>query len=65
MRNGGEALPDVTRNDAYRAWGRLPVFWVADHSKSAHYAGGLSVEEIAEQQAEASALNRCIKAREP
>ena len=31
---------------------------VTDHSGSAHYAGGLSQEEIAEQQAEADSLNR-------
>jgi DNA polymerase (family X) len=33
-------------------------FGVSDHSRSAHYAGGLSQEEIAEQQAEADRLNR-------
>ena len=33
-------------------------FGVADHSKSAHYAGGLSADEVAEQQAEADVLNR-------
>jgi DNA polymerase (family X) len=33
-------------------------FGVADHSKSAHYAGGLGAEEVAEQQAEAGALNK-------
>ena len=33
-------------------------FGVSDHSRSAHYAGGLSQEEIAEQQAEADSLNR-------
>jgi hypothetical protein len=32
-------------------------FGVADHSKSAHYAGGLSVEEIFEQHAEIDSLN--------
>jgi DNA polymerase (family X) len=31
---------------------------VSDHSRSAHYAGGLSQQEIAEQQAEADGLNR-------
>ena len=31
---------------------------VADHSQSAHYAGGLSVKEIAQQHAEADALNK-------
>jgi DNA polymerase (family X) len=33
-------------------------FGVSDHSRSAHYAGGLSQEEIAEQHAEADSLNR-------
>jgi DNA polymerase (family 10) len=33
-------------------------FGVADHSKSAHYAGGLSVEQIEEQHREADRLNR-------
>ena len=33
-------------------------FGVADHSKSAHYAGGLSVDEIFEQQAEIDQLNK-------
>ena len=32
-------------------------FGVADHSKSAHYAGGLSAAEVAEQQVEAERLN--------
>ena len=33
-------------------------FGVADHSKSAHYAGGLSLEEVAEQHAAIDELNR-------
>ena len=33
-------------------------FGVADHSISAHYAGGLSLEEIAEQHREADRLNK-------
>jgi DNA polymerase (family X) len=33
-------------------------FGVADHSRSAHYAGGLSIEEIAEQHAEIDVLNK-------
>jgi hypothetical protein len=32
-------------------------FGVADHPKSAHYAGGLGAEKVAEQQAEAGAPN--------
>jgi DNA polymerase (family X) len=46
-----ETMAEATRSRGYQYFG------VADHSKSAHYAGGLSVEEIAEQQAEANALN--------
>ena len=30
----------------------IAYFGVADHSQSAHYAGGLSVDEIFEQHAE-------------
>ncbi|WFU75481.1 DNA polymerase/3'-5' exonuclease PolX [Bradyrhizobium sp. CB2312] len=33
-------------------------FGVADHSKSAHYAGGLSLEQIEEQHREADRLNK-------
>jgi DNA polymerase (family 10) len=33
-------------------------FGVADHSQSAHYAGGLSVDEIVEQHAEIDRLNK-------
>ena len=33
-------------------------FGVADHSKSAHYAGGLNAPQVAEQQAEAERLNK-------
>jgi DNA polymerase (family 10) len=47
-----ETMADATLGRGYQYFG------VADHSKSAHYAGGLSAEEIAEQQAEADALNR-------
>jgi DNA polymerase (family X) len=47
-----ETMAEATRGRGYQYFG------VADHSKSAHYAGGLSVQEIAEQQAEADALNR-------
>jgi DNA polymerase (family 10) len=36
----------------------LQYFGVADHSKSAHYAGGLSLEEIEQQQREADRLNK-------
>src|SRR6185369_9796995 len=33
-------------------------YGVADHSQSAHYAGGLSLQEITEQHREADRLNR-------
>ena len=42
--------------DAVRERG-YGYFGVADHSQSAHYAGGLSLEEIAEQHAEIDRLN--------
>ena len=47
-----ESMAEATFSRGYQYFG------VADHSKSAHYAGGLSPEEVAEQQAEAEALNR-------
>jgi DNA polymerase (family X) len=46
-----EAMAEATRNRGHQYFG------VCDHSKSAHYAGGIGVEKIAEQQAEADALN--------
>jgi DNA polymerase (family X) len=47
-----ETMAEATRSRGYQYFG------VADHSKSAHYAGGLSVEDITEQQVEIDALNR-------
>ncbi|MBR1187423.1 DNA polymerase/3'-5' exonuclease PolX [Bradyrhizobium sp. AUGA SZCCT0160] len=47
-----EAMAKATRQRGYEYFG------VADHSKSAHYAGGLSVEEIAQQHREADLLNK-------
>ena len=44
-------MAKATRQRGYRYFG------VTDHSQSAHYAGGLSVEEIEDQQAEADRLN--------
>ena len=52
--DGGDTLETMalaTRKRGYRYFG------VADHSKSAGYAGGLSVEEIEEQHALADAFN--------
>jgi DNA polymerase (family X) len=45
------AMAEATRTRGYGYFG------IADHSKSAHYAGGLSVEEIAEQHAAIDRLN--------
>lgn len=47
-----EAMAKATRQRGFEYFG------VADHSKSAHYAGGLSVEQIAEQHREADRLNK-------
>lgn len=47
-----EAMAEATRQRGYQYFG------VADHSRSARYAGGLSVGEIKEQQREADRLNQ-------
>jgi DNA polymerase (family 10) len=47
-----EVMAAATRAHGYQYFG------VADHSQSAHYAGGLSLDEIAEQHAEADRLNK-------
>ena len=41
------------------ARGVCTYFGVADHSRSAHYAGGLSIEEVFAQHALADELNAC------
>ena len=46
-----ELMAEATRRHGYTYFG------VADHSQSAHYAGGLSVDEIFEQHAEIDGLN--------
>jgi DNA polymerase (family X) len=46
-----QVMAEATRRRGYAYFG------VADHSQSAHYAGGLALEEIAEQQAEIDRLN--------
>ena len=46
-----EVMAEATRRHGYTYFG------VADHSQSAHYAGGLSVDEIFEQHAEIDGLN--------
>jgi DNA polymerase (family 10) len=47
-----EAMAEATCAAGYEYFG------VADHSRSAHYAGGLSIDEVAEQHDEADRLNR-------
>ena len=44
-------MAEATRTQGYSYFG------VADHSRSAHYAGGLSIEEVFAQQALADELN--------
>ncbi|UWU75430.1 PHP domain-containing protein [Bradyrhizobium huanghuaihaiense] len=53
--DGTETLETMAKATRQRGF---EYFGVADHSKSAHYAGGLSVEEIAEQRREADRLNK-------
>ncbi len=47
-----EAMAKATRKRGFQYFG------VADHSQSAHYAGGLSLEEIEAQHREADRLNK-------
>jgi DNA polymerase (family X) len=47
-----EVMAEATRARGYQYFG------VADHSRSAHYAGGLSIDEIVAQHAEIDRLNR-------
>ncbi len=53
--DGTETLETMAKATRQRGF---EYFGVADHSKSAHYAGGLSVEEIAQQHLEADRLNK-------
>ena len=53
--DGTETLETMAKATLKRGY---KYFGVADHSKSAHYAGGLSVEQIKEQHREADLLNR-------
>src|SRR4051795_5093935 len=53
--DGTETLEKMAKATRQRGF---EYFGVADHSKSAHYAGGLSVEEIAQQHREADRLNK-------
>jgi DNA polymerase (family 10) len=47
-----ETMAEATRERGFEYFG------VADHSQSAHYAGGLSPDEITEQHREADRLNK-------
>ncbi|TMJ80299.1 MAG: DNA polymerase/3'-5' exonuclease PolX [Alphaproteobacteria bacterium] len=53
--DGAETLESMALATRERGF---QYFGVADHSKSAHYAGGLSLEEIEQQQREADRLNK-------
>ncbi|MGY3235535.1 DNA polymerase (family 10) [Bradyrhizobium sp. USDA 4448] len=53
--DGTETLETMAKATRQRGF---EYFGVADHSKSAHYAGGLSMEEIAQQHREADRLNK-------
>ncbi|OSI23680.1 DNA polymerase/3'-5' exonuclease PolX [Bradyrhizobium canariense] len=53
--DGTETLETMAKATRQRGF---EYFGVADHSKSAHYAGGLSEEEIAQQHREADRLNK-------
>ncbi|MDA9438732.1 DNA polymerase [Bradyrhizobium sp. CCBAU 51745] len=53
--DGTETLETMAKATRQRGF---EYFGVADHSKSAHYAGGLTVEEIAQQHREADRLNK-------
>ena len=53
--DGTETLETMAKATRQRGF---EYFGVADHSKSAHYAGGLTVEEITQQHREADRLNK-------
>ena len=53
--DGTETLETMAKAMCQRGF---EYFGVADHSKSAHYAGGLSVERIEEQHREVDRVNR-------
>ncbi|WFU75466.1 DNA polymerase/3'-5' exonuclease PolX [Bradyrhizobium sp. CB2312] len=53
--DGTETLETMAKATRQRGF---EYFGVADHSRSAHYAGGLTVEEIAQQHREADRLNK-------
>ncbi|WP_431015513.1 helix-hairpin-helix domain-containing protein [Bradyrhizobium pachyrhizi] len=53
--DGTETLETMAKATLKRGF---EYFGVADHSRSAHYAGGLSLEQIKEQHREADQLNK-------
>ncbi|WP_247401560.1 MULTISPECIES: hypothetical protein [unclassified Bradyrhizobium] len=53
--DGTETLETMAKATRQRGF---EYFGAADHSKSAYYAGGLSVEEIAQQHRDADRLNK-------
>jgi DNA polymerase (family X) len=53
--DGTQTLETMARATRQRGF---QYFGVADHSKSAHYAGGLSIEQIKEQHRDADRLNK-------
>jgi DNA polymerase (family 10) len=55
--DGTETLESMAKATRQRGF---QYFGVADHSKSAHYAGGLSIEQIEEQHREADRLNKAF-----
>jgi DNA polymerase (family X) len=54
MSDGGHTLQQMAEATRTRGYG---YFGVADHSRSAHYAGGLTLDEVAAQHALADELN--------
>jgi len=58
--DGVDTLEEMAAATRHKGYG---YFGVADHSKSAHYAGGLSVDEIVAQQTEIDRLNRRYRGR--
>jgi hypothetical protein len=47
-----QVMAEATRKRGYQYFG------VADHSQSAHYAGGLSLDEVKQQHCDIDRLNR-------
>lgn len=58
--DGVATLADMVEAVRARGYG---YFGVADHSRSAHYAGGLSLEAVQEQRRDVTALDRGFRGR--